>query len=259
MHVDAVDLDVAAPLVAAVQQGAAFAVERRTIGVLAGDLDLESILAVWRNSHHPGHFPFARQVPAKAPVACQGLAFGRSFQPLLPGRVVQRITLGQHRHHLGTGQIKPVTVAGQGLIFQRRPLPEVEVHQPLPFLSRTPLQGNPRAGVATGAHLRGLLVEMFDRVQASLQGIAHAVRFARRQALSVSQVFDQGPAILIADLQAVHGLHPGNAHQPAFRGFALVADTAQAVVGFGDMTAHTVLLEDALGIAGSLAVRCMQA
>ena len=56
----------------------------------------------------------------------------------------------------------------------------------------------------------------------------------------------------------MHGLHPGDAHQPAFRGFALVADAAQGVFGFRGVTALTGFLEDGLGVAGCQAVRRMQ-
>ncbi|MNV37036.1 hypothetical protein D3C71_1285390 [compost metagenome] len=135
---------------------------------------------------------------------------------------------------------------------------EVEVHQALPFLGRTPLQGHPRTGVAAAAHLTGLVIELLDGIEPAFQRITHAVGFARCQALGVGQVFDQRAAVVIADLQTVHGLHPGNAHQPAFRRLALVADAAQGVIGFGGVTALTGFLEDGLGVAGCQAVRRMQ-
>jgi hypothetical protein len=95
------------------------------------------------------------------------------------------------------------------------------------------LQGNPRTGVAATAHLAGLLVELLGGVEPAFQCITHAVGLARCQALGVGQVLDQRPAVFIADLQTVHGLHPGDAHQPALRRLALVADAAQGVIGFG--------------------------
>jgi len=90
----------------------------------------------------------------------------------------------------------------------------------------TPLQRDPRTGVAAAAHLAGLVIKMLDGIQAPLQRITHAVRFAGGQALCIGQVLDQRAAVVIADLQVVHGLHSGDGHQPAFRRFALVADSA---------------------------------
>ena len=135
---------------------------------------------------------------------------------------------------------------------------EVEVHQTLPFLGRTPLQSDPRTGVAAATHLAGLVVELLDGIEPAFQRITHAIGLARRQPLGVRQVLDQGATVVIADLQTVHGLHPGDAHQPAFRGLALVTDATEGVIGFGGVTTLTRFLEDGLGVAGCQAIRRMQ-
>ncbi|MNH08583.1 hypothetical protein D3C79_680040 [compost metagenome] len=257
-HSYAIEADVAAPFITAVKNRTAVAIERAAVGVLAFDADLEGVTAIGADAHYPGQFAFTGQVAAKAPVAHQRLCFRCAAQPVFPGRVVQRVTLGQQRHHLFTGQLKPVAVARQRLVLQRRPVAEVEVHQALPLLSRSTLQGHPCTGVAAPAHLAGLLVKRFDGVEAAFQRVTHPLGLARCEALSVGQVFDQGAAVVIADLQTVHGLHPGNAHQPPFRGLALMTDAAQGIVSFGRVTALTGFLEDGLGVAGCQAVGRMQ-
>ncbi|MNM97276.1 hypothetical protein D3C81_1097760 [compost metagenome] len=120
---------------------------------------------------------------------------------------------------------------------------KVEVDQVFPFLGRTPLQGDPGAGVATAAGLAELLVKLLNRVQATFHGIPHTLGFAGCQALLVGQVLDQGAAVIVADLQTMHDLHAADAHQPAFGGFALVTDAAIAVVAFGCVTAHALALQ----------------
>ncbi|MNZ23818.1 hypothetical protein D3C78_409450 [compost metagenome] len=257
-HGHSVDGHVAAPFVAAVEDGATVTLERAAIGVLAFDRNLELINAGGADAHHTSQFALARQVAAEAPVAHQGIGLGCGFLPVLPGGVVQCVALGQQRHHLLAGDVEPVAVARQGLVLQGRPLAEVEVHQAFPLLGRPTLQGDPRTGVAAAAHLAGLLVELLDGVEPTFQCIAHAVGFARCQALGIGEVLDQRTTVFIADLQAVHDLHAGNAHQPAFGGLALVTDTAQGIVGFRGMTALAGFLEDGLGVSRRKAGRGMQ-
>ncbi|MCY1424811.1 hypothetical protein D9M71_405740 [compost metagenome] len=117
-HGHAIDGHVAAPFVAGVEDCTAVAVERRAVGVLAFDADLEGVAAIGTHGHYTRQLTLARQVAAEAPVAHQGIGFRRGALPFFPGRVVQRITLGQQRHHFFAGQIEPVAVAGQGLVFQ---------------------------------------------------------------------------------------------------------------------------------------------
>ncbi len=126
----------------------------------------------------------------------------------------------------------------------------MEVDQVLPLLGRAPLQGDTGTGVATATGFAELGVELLDGVQPALHGIPHAIGFAGRQALLVGQVLDQGAAVVVADLQAVHHLHAGDAHQPAFRRLALVADAAVGVVAFGDMAPHALVLQQARALLG---------
>ncbi|MNN52109.1 hypothetical protein D3C81_1667890 [compost metagenome] len=128
----------------------------------------------------------------------------------------------------------------------------MEIDQVIPFLRRTPLQRHPRTGVAAAAHLGDQRIELLHRVQATLHGIAHAIGLARRQALGVGQVLHQRAAVVIADPQAVHDLHAGDGHAPAFRRLALVADAAQAVVAFRRMAAHALLFEQGGAIGSRL-------
>ncbi|MCY1362997.1 hypothetical protein D9M69_497390 [compost metagenome] len=190
-------------------------------------------------------------MPGEAPGAEQRFGLGLLLLPVAPGLAVQRITLGQQRRHFLVRQAVPVAVARHGLVLEGRPAAEVEVDQAFPLLERPTLQRNPRAGVAAGAHLVHRFVELLHRVQPALQGIAHALGFARRQALLVGEELDQGAAILVLDLHAVHDLHPRDAHQPALRRLALVADATQRVVAFGGMAEHALGVEDGLAILRS--------
>ncbi|MCY1435930.1 hypothetical protein D9M71_520410 [compost metagenome] len=96
-----------------------------------------------------------------------------------------------------------------------------------PLFGGTALQGDPGARVAAATHLAQMVVELLDGIQTALHGVAHALGLARRQALLVGQVLDQGAAVVVADLQAMHHLHARDAHQPALGGLALVADAAE--------------------------------
>ncbi|MNQ86240.1 hypothetical protein D3C85_1014280 [compost metagenome] len=196
---------------------------------------------------------------AEAPLPDHRLGLGHVLLPVLPGLAVEGITLGQQRHHFLAGQVEPVAVTRQCLVLQRRPLAQMEVDQALPLLRRAPLQGDPRTGVAAAAHLLGLVVDGFNRVEPTLQGVAHTLGFARCQALGIGQVLDHRATVFVTDLQVVHGLHARNAHQPAFRGLALVADAAQGILALGRMTALAGLLEDGLRVTGlGLALHRMQ-
>ncbi|MNN42206.1 hypothetical protein D3C81_1563680 [compost metagenome] len=175
---------------------------------------------------------------AEGPLPGQTGGLRTLLLPVAPGRVVQCVLLGQGRHDLAAGDAQPVAVAGLGLVFDSRVLAHVEIDQVIPLLRRATLQRHPRTRVAATAHLGEQCVELLHRVQTALHGIAHAIGFAWRQALLVGQVLDQGAAIFLTDLQAMHDLHAADAHQPAFRGLALVADAAQAIVGLGGMAAH---------------------
>jgi len=126
----------------------------------------------------------------------------------------------------------------------------VEVDQVLPLLGRAALQGDASTRVAAATGFAELGVEMLDRVQPALHGVAHPIGFAGRQALLVGQVLDQRATVVVADLQAVHHLHASDAHQPAFRRFTLVADAAVGIVAFGDMAPHALVLQQARALLG---------
>ena len=163
---------------------------------------------------------------------------------------LSRVTLGQVRDHLLERDVQPVAVAGLGLVFEGRPLAEVEVDQVFPFLGRATLQGDAGTGVATAAHLAGLVVEMLDGIEPALHSVTHAFGLAGCQALLVRQVLDQGATVIVADLQPMHHLHARNAHQPAFGGLALVTDAAVTVVTFGDVAPHALRLQQARALLG---------
>ncbi|MDT4862590.1 hypothetical protein FQZ97_972540 [compost metagenome] len=187
-------------------------------------------------------------MPGEAPLADQRLSLGLGLLPVAPGLAVQRVALGQQWRHVFFRLAEPVSVARHGLVFQRRPAAEVEVDQVFPFLERTALQRHPCSGVATTASLVYWLVELLDRVKPTLERIAHTLGLARCQPLLVGQVLDQGAAIILIDLDAVHDLHPRDAHQPALGGLALVADATQFVVAFGGVAGHALRVEDGLAI-----------
>ncbi len=187
---------------------------------------------------------------AERPLPRQHIGLGLGFFPGSPGRAFQREAFGQLWHDLLEGDFQPVAVARLGLVFQGWPLAEVEVDQVLPFLRRASLQGYTGAGVATATGFAELGIEVFHGIEPALHGVAHAIGFARRQALLVGQVLDQGAAIVVADLQPMHDLHAGDAHQPAFRGLALVADAAVGVVAFRDVASHALVLQQARALLG---------
>jgi len=120
----------------------------------------------------------------------------------------------------------------------------------LPFLGRPALQSDTGTGVATAAGFADDRVEVLDGIEPAFHGVAHAIGFAGRQALLVGQVLDQGATVVITDLQAVHDLHAGDAHQPAFGRFALVADAAVGIVTLGDMAPHALVLQQARALLG---------
>ncbi|MNO73040.1 hypothetical protein D3C76_639990 [compost metagenome] len=251
-HGDIADLEVGAPFIAAEQHRRAAALERGTVGVLALELDVEKLALGGLDRHHPAHVATARHMAAEAPLPGQAGGLWALLLPVAPGRVVQRVFLGQGRHDLAAGDAHPVAITGLGLVFEGRVLADVEIDQMIPLLRRTTLQCHSRTGVATAAHLGDQRIELLHRVQATLHGIAHAIGFARRQALGVGQVLHQRAALVIADLHAVHDLHAGDGHAPAFRRLALVADAAQTVVAFRGMATQAVLLQQGSAIGSRL-------
>ncbi|MNO64766.1 hypothetical protein D3C76_555030 [compost metagenome] len=255
-HGYAANIDIAAPFVAAIQQCGTLAIERAAIGILAFHGDFELVGTGTGDFHGPGHFALARHMAGEAPLADQRLGLGHGFLPVAPGLAVERITLGQLGHHFLLRQFEPVAVAGKGLVFEGRPAAEVEVHELLPLRRRAALQGDARAGVTAGAHLLEVGIELLDGVQAALQGVTHALGLARRQALPVGEELDHIAALLVADLQAIHDLHARNAHQPAFRRLALVADAAQGIVAFRRMARHAFGVEDGLAIRRKRRLPC---
>ena len=109
-----------------------------------------------------------------------------------------------------------------------------------------------RVAAATGdLNMFGVEGGLLHRRQ-PLGQVAGGQRLTRRQPLAVGEVFNQrrfdlggAAAIFVGDHQAVHQLHTADGHLPAFRGFALLADTAEAGVT-GGVAAQTVAVEQLL-------------
>ncbi|MNM97277.1 hypothetical protein D3C81_1097770 [compost metagenome] len=98
--------DVTAPFEAVVENRRAAALERRTVGIAAVDVDLEGAIALSAaEGHLAAHVTLAQHMATKGPAPHQHLGLGPCFLPVGPGRIVQREALGQLRHHFVQGDL----------------------------------------------------------------------------------------------------------------------------------------------------------